>query len=119
MEARQYLKEIKDDGWYLHDTEGATRQYVHRDRSGFLTVCFRHNDELGSATLASAREPAESDIEGTPEVVVETTSTGASAYCRDLPGVAATGPDEVSTRERMSEAVALHRGALNGEGPKV
>lgn len=117
MDARTYLKQIKDDGWYLHATEGASRQYVHRERPGFLTVCVRHNDALGPKTEAAAGEPAESDVDGTVEVAVETTDTGASAYCRDLPGVIATGPDEVSTRERMSGAVALHRRALGGVGP--
>ena len=119
MEARKYLKQIKDDGWYLNDTEGACRQYVHRERDGVLTVCLRHNDVLGSDTEAAAQRPAVSDVEGMPEVVVENTSTGASAYCPDLPGVVATGPDEVSTRERMSEAVALHRHALEGGRPKL
>ncbi len=119
MEAREYLKRIKDDGWYLHDTDGPTRQYVHRGQAGFLTVCVRHNDELGPETEAAALEPADSDVDGMPEVVLETTRTGASAYCPDLPGVAATGSDEVSARERMSEAVALHRRALSGEPPEV
>ena len=119
MEARKYLEQIKKDGWYLHDTEGPVRQYVHRERAGLLTVCVRHNDELGPGAEAAAREPAESDIDGVPEVELETTSTGASAYSPDLSGVVATGPDEVSTRERMSEAMALHRRGLSGEAPKV
>ena len=119
MEAREYLKKIKDDGWYLHDTAGPTRQYVHKEQDGFLTVCVRHNDVLGPDTAASALRPGESDIEGMPEVVIETTERGASAYCANLPGVVATGADEVSTRERMSEAVALHRRALGGEAPEV
>ena len=119
MEARKYLKQIKDDGWYLNDTEGACRQYVHRERGGVLTVCLRHNDELGPGTEEAAQQPAETDVEEMPEVVVETTSTGASAFCPNLPGVVATGSDEVSTRERMSEAVALHRHALSGGAPEV
>ncbi|MFO7895240.1 MAG: hypothetical protein R6U63_16120 [Longimicrobiales bacterium] len=114
MEARKYLKDIKDDGWYLGDTAGQCRQYVHRERPGVLTVCIRHNDEFGPETEASAGRPGEADTDGVPDIVVETTSTGASAYCPDLPGVVATGPDDVSTRERMSEAVALHRRALGG-----
>ena len=119
MEAREYLKKIKDDGWYLHDTDGPTRQYVHKDLHGFLTVCVRHNDVLGPETEASGFRPAETDIEDMPEVVIETTERGASAYCANLPGVVATGTDEVSARERMSEAVALHRRALSGEAPEV
>lgn len=114
MDARTYLKQLKDDGWYLGDTDGASRQYVHRERDGVITVCVRHNDELGPETEAQSRVPAEVDADGSPAIVVETTRTGASAYSPDLPGVFATGPDEISTRERMSEAVALHRRALGG-----
>lgn len=113
MDARIYLKELKDDGWYLGGTEGASRQYVHRERPGVITVCVRHNDVLGPETEARSRTPAETDVDGVPEVVLEATRTGASAYCSNLPGVIATGPDEVSTRERMSKAVALHRRALS------
>mgnify|MGYP001086373219 CR=1 FL=1 len=116
MQARTYLKELKDDGWYLGDTAGACRQYIHRERPGVVTVCLRHNDVLGPQTLARARAPAEIDLDGVPDVVIETTETGASAYSPDLPGVVATGPDEVSTRERMSAAVALHRKRLGGAG---
>ncbi|NIP79992.1 MAG: addiction module toxin, HicA family, partial [Gemmatimonadetes bacterium] len=50
MEARHLLKSMKDDGWYLGDTAGACRQYVHPERSGVLTVCVRYTDELGPET---------------------------------------------------------------------
>ncbi len=119
MEAREYFKKIKDDGWYLHDTHGATRQYVKKGQAGFLTICARHNDFLGPDTAASALTPAAADVDGMPEIVVESTSKGASAYCPDLPGVAATGENEVAARERMTEAMALHRRALSGEAPEV
>lgn len=114
MDARTYLKQLRDDGWYLGDTEGASRQYIHRDRPGVITVCVRHTDVFGPGTEAAAGEAGETDVDGVPEVVVETTDTGASAYCPNLPGVIATGPDELSTRERMSEAVGLHRLGLGG-----
>lgn len=112
MDARTFLKELRDDGWYLGDTEGSSRQYIHPDEPGVITVCLRHTDELGPETEARSRTPAEADIDGAPEVAIETTRTGASAYCLNLPGVIATGEDEVSARERMAEAVALHRRGL-------
>lgn len=115
MQARSYLKRLKDDGWYLGGTSGHCRQYIHRDRRGILTVCVRHNDVLGPETTARANSPAEADTDGVPSVVVETTDTGASAYSPELTGVVATGPDELSVRERMSEAVALHRKGLATE----
>ena len=115
MEGREYLKKIKDDGWYLGDTEGASRQYVHRDRPGTLTVCVRHTQELGPETQKRAFEPAKSDIEGSPEVVIEDVGDNMSAYCPNLTGVVATGADELDVRERMSEAVALHRRGLQSD----
>ena len=119
MEAREYLKKIKDAGWYLHDTEGAVRQYVNKAEDGFLTVCVRHNDELGPETEASGFRPATADVDGMPEVVLETTEDGVSAYSPDLSGVVATGSDEVSARDRLSEALALHRHALSGASPTL
>ncbi len=115
MEVRKYLKKIKDDGWYLHDTDGPTRQYVHKEHDGFLTICAKHNHVLGADTVAAALKPASVDTEGMPEVVVEITTSGVSAYCPHFPGVVATGEDEATTRSRISEAVALHRRALAGE----
>ena len=119
MEARAYFKQIKDDGWYLYDTEGATRQYVNKKQAGYLTICAKHNDVLGPGAADAALQPATADVDGMPEVVVETTAKGASAYCSNLSGVVATGADEADARQRMSEAVALHRRALGGEAPEV
>jgi hypothetical protein len=119
MEAREYYKKIKDDGWYLHDTDGATRQYVKKGHAGFLTICAQHTGVLGPDTAKAALTPATADVDGVPDVVVEATAKGASAYCPDLPGVAATGENDVKARERMSEALALHRRALSGAAPEV
>jgi predicted RNA binding protein YcfA (HicA-like mRNA interferase family) len=119
MEAREYYKKIKDDGWYLHDTDGATRQYVKKGQEGFLTICAKHTEVLGPDTAGAALTPGTADVDGMPEIVVEATAKGASAYCPDLPGVAATGENDVKARERMSEALALHRRALSGEAPEV
>lgn len=112
MEARIYLKQLKEDGWYLGATEGPSRQYVHRKRSGLLTVCVRHNDVLGPETARAAATPAESDADGEPRIAVEETATGASAYSPDLPGVVASGPDDATTRARLARALAFHRAAL-------
>ena len=111
MEARHLLKQLKDDGWYLGDTEGASRQYRHPERSGVITVCVRYTDELGPETERSAMSPGET-MNADHEIVVETTRTGASAWVAGLPGCVATGHDEEETRERLVEALALHRRAL-------
>jgi predicted RNA binding protein YcfA (HicA-like mRNA interferase family) len=112
MEARHLLKALKDDGWYLGDTTGASRQYIHRDRPEIITVCVRYTDELGPATLASAQAPGEARVDGDPALVVEPTSSGFSAYSPDLPGCVATGATEADARERFGEAMALHRAGL-------
>jgi predicted RNA binding protein YcfA (HicA-like mRNA interferase family) len=114
MEARQLLKQLKDDGWYLGDTEGACRQYIHKDRSHPVTVCVRHNDHLGTETLASidrAGEARAGDGE-VPRVAVESVEDNFSAYSPTLPGVVATGNSAEEVRERLAEAIDLHVGAL-------
>lgn len=47
MEARHLLKRLKDDDWFLGDTAGACRQYVHPDRPGVITVCKRLGEKRG------------------------------------------------------------------------
>ena len=112
MEARHLLKQLKDDGWYLSDTDGACRQYSHPERGGIITVCVRFTDRLGPETQGRATTPAESAGAGDPAGVVEATETGASAFSPDLSGCVATGADEEEARARMAEAVALHRRGL-------
>lgn len=113
MEARHLLKAMKDDGWYLGDTEGASRQYVHPERPGVVTVCVRYTDRLGPETEASARTPAEAaPAASEPAIAVESTVTGVSAYSPDVTGCVATGTDEEEARARMGEALGLHLRAL-------
>jgi predicted RNA binding protein YcfA (HicA-like mRNA interferase family) len=116
MEARHLLKQLKDDDWYLGDTEGSCRQYVHPVRAGVITVCVRYTDLLGPGSLEAAMRPAEAADSEAPSVVVETTTTGASAYSPELSGCVATGDDEAEARDRMAGALALHRRALDGDG---
>lgn len=113
MEARHLLKNMKDDGWYLGGTAGASRQYVHRTRPGVVTVCVRYTDVLGPETERRATTPAEA-APATPEpgIAIEATRSGASAYSPDVPGCVATGADEAEARTRMQEALALHLKAL-------
>ncbi|MFW5952065.1 MAG: type II toxin-antitoxin system HicB family antitoxin [Gemmatimonadota bacterium] len=112
MEGRQLLKQLKDDAWYLGDTAGACRQYVHGKRPGVITVCVRHTQSLGPETSERATTPAEHDPGVEPSVALEPTGTGVSAYSPELPGCVATGENEAEARERMAEALALHRAAL-------
>lgn len=117
MEARHLLKQLKDDDWYLGDTEGACRQYIHPEKPGVITVCVRFSDELGPETLVRATAAAESAGETAASDVaieVESTSTGVSAYAPELSGCVATGADEADVRQRMTGALALHRRGIEG-----
>lgn len=133
MEARHLLKQLKDDGWYLGDTEGASRQYIHPEGRGVITVCVRFTDELGPDSLAAATTPALKDA-GTgaggagaepgdgPAAVIEKTRTGVSAYSGDVTGCVATGAEEADARERLAEAWGLHmrrlRAGTGGSPPR-
>lgn len=114
MDGRQLLKNLRDEDWYLGDSAGPCRQYIHPEHAGVITVCVRHTDELGPETEKWAKTAAESDVAGEPRVVVETTRTGASAYSPDLPGCTATGTDEAEVRARLASALVLHQKALAG-----
>lgn len=114
MEARHLLKALKDDGWYLGDTAGASRQYVHKGRDEVITVSVRYTDQLGPATLASAESPGPPRGDGEPAVEVEATSSGFSAWSPDAPGCIASGETEAEARARLSEALGLHRAAQGG-----
>ena len=111
-EARHLLKALKDGGWYLGDTAGACRQYVHRTEPGVITVHLRHTDELGPETRASAEAPRLADPDIEPTVTLESTSTGFSTHSAEWPGCVASGSDEDDARRRMGEAVELHRSGL-------
>lgn len=117
MEARHLLKQLKDDDWYLGDTEGQCRQYVHPAKPGVITVCVRFTDQLGPETLARATAAAETADEAEASDVaieIESTPTGVSAYSPGLSGCVATGADEADVRRRMTDALALHRRGIDG-----
>lgn len=111
-EARHLLKAMKDDGWYLGDTDGPCRQYVHRTRPEIVTVCLRHTDELGPGARESAHGPRRTDPDVEASIVVEATATGFCAHSPELPGCVASAGSEEEVRERMAVAVALHRSGL-------
>lgn len=114
MEARQLLKTLKDEGWYLGESVGPSRQYVHKDQPHLITVCVRYTDELGPETLASVRAPGDPAAGSGEGVVLEETPSGFSAYAPDVPGCVATGGSEAEVRDRLEEAITLHRAGLSG-----
>ena len=52
-------------------------------------------------------------------IVMETTSTGYSAYSPDLPGCVATGVTESEVEKRMRQAIELHVAGLRQQGEPV
>ncbi len=52
-------------------------------------------------------------------IVMESTSTGLSAYSPDLPGCVATGTSESEVQARMREAIQLHLAGLRDAGEPV
>jgi predicted RNA binding protein YcfA (HicA-like mRNA interferase family) len=111
MEARHLLKTLKDEGWFLGDTSGPVRQYVHKETPDLITVSVRYTDELGPETLESARAPGPARAETDHGVRYERLGSNVSAYSPDLPGCIATGESEEDAGARMADAMALH---LNG-----
>ena len=52
-------------------------------------------------------------------IVMESTSTGLSAYSPDLPGCVATGASESEVEARMRDAIQLHLAGLRDAGEPV
>ena len=52
-------------------------------------------------------------------IVMESTSTGLSAYSPDLPGCVATGTSESEVEARMRDAIQLHLAGLRAAGEPV
>jgi predicted RNase H-like HicB family nuclease len=51
--------------------------------------------------------------------VIESTSTGYSAYSPDLPGCVATGPTQAEVEAGMHEAIAFHVEGMRAEGYEI
>ncbi len=53
MKARDVLKLLTEDGWYLVATEGSHRQFKHPEKPGRVTVPGKPGDDLATGTLNS------------------------------------------------------------------
>lgn len=59
MKARDVLKLIEQDGWYLVRTKGSHRQYKHPQKQGRVTLAFHSmNADLAPGTLNSILKQA-------------------------------------------------------------
>jgi len=58
MKVREILTLLREDGWYLKDTEGSHRQFKHPTKFGRVTVPGKPNDDLPPGTLNSILKQA-------------------------------------------------------------
>ena len=58
MKVRAILALLREDGWYLKETEGSHRQFKHPTKLGRVTVSGKPNDDLPPGTLNSILKQA-------------------------------------------------------------
>ena len=60
MKAREVIKIIEEDGWYLARQKGSHRQYKHPHKKGLVTVAVhKMSDEIAPGTLNSIFKQAQ------------------------------------------------------------
>jgi predicted RNA binding protein YcfA (HicA-like mRNA interferase family) len=60
MKARDIIKIIEKDGWYLVRQKGSHRQYKHPAKKGLVTIAaHKMSDELAPGTLNSIYKQAQ------------------------------------------------------------
>jgi predicted RNA binding protein YcfA (HicA-like mRNA interferase family) len=60
MKAREVIKLIEEDGWYLSRQKGSHKQYKHPLKKGLVTVAaHKMSDELAPGTLNSIFKQAQ------------------------------------------------------------
>lgn len=58
MKAREIIKLIESDGWYLVATRGSHRQYKHRAKPGRVTIAGNLSHDIPPGTLNSILKQA-------------------------------------------------------------
>ena len=60
MKAREVIKLIEEDGWYLSRQKGSHKQYKHPLKKGLVTVAVHKlSDEIAPGTLNSIFKQAQ------------------------------------------------------------
>ena len=60
MKARDVIKMIEEDGWYLVRQKGSHKQYKHKTKKGVVTIALhKMSDELAHGTLNSILKQAQ------------------------------------------------------------
>lgn len=62
MKARDIVKIIENDGWYLVRQKGSHKQYKHPTKKGLVTIAaHKMSDEIAPGTLNSIYKQAQID----------------------------------------------------------
>ena len=60
MKARDLIKLIEEDGWYLVRQKGSHKQYKHKTKKGLVTIAAHTmSDEIALGTLNSIYKQAQ------------------------------------------------------------
>ena len=60
MKARDVIKIVEDDCWYLVRQKGSHKQYKHRTKKGLVTIAaHKMSDEIAPGTLNSIFKQAQ------------------------------------------------------------
>jgi predicted RNA binding protein YcfA (HicA-like mRNA interferase family) len=60
MKARNIIKRIEKDGWYLVRQKGSHKQFKHKTKAGLVTVAaHKMSDEIAPGTLSSILKQAQ------------------------------------------------------------
>lgn len=60
MKARDVIKIIEDDGWYIVRQKGSHKQYKHKTKKGLVTIAaHKLSDEIAPGTLNSIFKQAQ------------------------------------------------------------
>lgn len=60
MKARDVIKLIEDDGWYIVRQKGSHKQYKHAVKKGLVTIAVhKMSDEIAPGTLNSIFKQAQ------------------------------------------------------------
>jgi predicted RNA binding protein YcfA (HicA-like mRNA interferase family) len=58
MKYREFVRDLREDGWQLKSQEGSHQQWVHPSKPGKVTVAGHPNDEIPVGTLKAMRKQA-------------------------------------------------------------
>jgi predicted RNA binding protein YcfA (HicA-like mRNA interferase family) len=60
MKAKEVIKLLEDDGWYLSRQKGSHKQYKHKSKKGLVTIAaHKMSDEIAQGTLNSIFKQAQ------------------------------------------------------------